>query len=114
MTEEMKYICLTPSNLRAARGLIEAGFTQRAMARDAKGEMVLTSNPAAVSFCAVGALARVCERTDLVDFSVFHTEYTALTGEDSIGALITLNDTGTREDVLEKFNQLIEKALANE
>lgn len=52
----------TIAGLRAARALIEKGWTQRTYARDANGNVVEETDGGAVAFCAAGACWAVSSR----------------------------------------------------
>lgn len=82
--------------LKAARSLIEKGWTQFAAARDVNGKPVPYYDPLATQFCALGA----CHRVDANDDYL----YAALGLGCSVG---DFNDRSSKTGVLALYDQAV-------
>ena len=92
----------TKKVLVKARSLIEKGWTQKALARDAHGEKVHPKDPNACEWCATGALRAV-----LVNISDYSDLLTSQAPSDII--LFNDNTNTTKEDILAVFDKAIER-----
>lgn len=54
--------------LTEVRHLVDNHFTTLASARNAKGEVVFSGSPEAVSFCVLGAMSRIAGERDVPSF----------------------------------------------
>ncbi len=88
-----------------ARGLVQAGWTQGAYARNAAGKCTIPSDSDAVSFCALGALAKLVSRESWL----FTPARKALESALGTTAVSEWNDEPgrTREEVLAVFDGAI-------
>ncbi len=91
----------TAEVLRKARALVEEGWTQGAMSRDARGYKSLTSTAAPVCFCAIGAIQEADPKSCLA-------AATAL-GRIVGGSIIDFNDAPgrTQQEVIAAFDRAI-------
>lgn len=94
--------------LTAARALLEAGWTQAAVARTARGVACRWESPRAVSFCAIGAVARVTDDEGVRQTCWFRLRFAM---EDRPPPLLAaFNDSHSREEVLALFDRAIAQA----
>jgi hypothetical protein len=88
--------------LRELRALLDTGWTQNAMARDATGKEVDREDPSAVSFCLLGGLRMVGGES-----TAGIRECLSKVLPPTFG-LVSFNDNSTKNEVL----ALIDKAIA--
>ncbi len=99
--------------LKAARAKVEAGWTQRAAARDAAGQAVGWSEPKACSYCSMGALWLVSDGSaDRAELWLIWVLQRRNAGH----SVISFNDdrNRTKDDVLKLFDDAIELAKGAE
>ena len=89
-----------------ARGLIEKGWTQKAYARDANGDVVFPKDPNACEWCAMGAL----DAANPEGFRRFLELWNLLDNFIDQPLSFTFNDVvnTTQKDVLDLYDRAIE------
>ena len=99
--------------LKAARAKVEAGWTQRAAARDASGQSVGWTEAKACSYCAMGALWAATEGSA---HSAELWLIRVLQSRNAGHSVISFNDdrNRTKDDVLKLFDDAIELAKGAE
>src|SRR6185369_1797313 len=95
-------------NLKAARKLIskKKNWTQRAFARGKTGRVVNELGPAAVCFCAMGAVIRT-NAADLTYSATVLALDNAIPSECCVYDVVEFNDTRTHKEVLALFDRAI-------
>lgn len=103
----------TKDHLVAARKIVEANWCKGAVAKDKNGRPVFASDPAAVSFCLLGAIQKatspyegdVCLVTEELVRDV-------LRDKDGCGLIVPFNDSAntTKDNVLALLDDTIEVA----
>lgn len=101
--------------LKAARELLsdEKRWTQHAFAKEADGKSCDYDSPAAVCWCAAGAIGKVYGGDTLTDRAM--EAQALLAGSDVLhelgeeSSVTNLNDSGTHAEVLALFDRAIEK-----
>lgn len=107
----------TKDHLIAARKLVEANWCKGASAKDKSGRPVIASNPAAASFCLIGAIEKVTSPYEVdgtrdVSHVVEEVLRDRLRTEIGTGLIAPFNDhpKTTKDDVLALLDRTIETA----
>lgn len=98
----MKTAAETARDLRIAKGRIEQGWCQGVLARDGHGEEITPNHPAAVAWCAFGAIGTKEDALSQADLFLMKAH-----GPNT--DVVSWNDAPerTREDVLALFDKAI-------
>lgn len=98
--------------LRDAAALIEdpKRWTQKAYARDHRGETVAIDNPAATSWCVIGAMTYVEQRTS----NTHAFDLAADRLRDIVSDIPNFNDTHTHDEVLRAMREAAESLETQE